>query len=292
MVHAVARWMRDRDHRVCILSRGYGRLESGPLVVSRGDGPLIGPDQAGDEPMLLASELRGVAVVVAAERAAAGLLALETLDPRPTLFLLDDGFSHLRLARDLDILVFPASDPFAGGRLLPRGRLREPLRAASRAQAAVLTGAENGELLTGGLDLAQALAPFGFRGQAFASASRTLPPVLPDGEPLAAGTPVLALSGVARPAAFSARVRTLHFAVVAEMTLPDHHAYPETTIRRIEALLRSAGARAVLTTGKDRVKLAGRLSVPIAELPLRAEPEPAFWSWLGASVDRLTGGRA
>src|SRR5262245_39413720 len=129
LVAAIAAHLRDRGLAVCILSRGYASRGRGVRVVSTGSGPLLGPRTAGDEPVLLAGELPGVAVVVGPDRWQAGEHALRRLDPRPDLFLLDDGFSHLALARDLDLVAFPAADPFAGGRLFPSGRLREPLAA-------------------------------------------------------------------------------------------------------------------------------------------------------------------
>ena len=84
-------------------------------------------------------------IVVCADRYLAGVQALKRFDPKPELLLLDDGFSHVRLARDLDILAFPAADPFGGGRLAPGGRLREPLAAACHAQAVVMTAARPGD---------------------------------------------------------------------------------------------------------------------------------------------------
>src|SRR5690606_23307756 len=129
-------------HKVAILSRGYRRTSRGALVVSRGRGPELDVAAAGDEPFLMAVEAPGVAVVVGERRAEAGRRAL-ALDPAPELLLLDDGFSHVALARDLDLLLFPASDPFARGRLAPSGRLREPLAAAAAAHAVVLTGTQD-----------------------------------------------------------------------------------------------------------------------------------------------------
>ncbi|HEX2254119.1 MAG TPA: tetraacyldisaccharide 4'-kinase, partial [Thermoanaerobaculia bacterium] len=111
---ALAAHLRDAGIAVCILSRGYGSRGAGVRVVSTGEGPRLGPEEAGDEPVLLAGELPGVAVVVGADRFAAGSHALDHLTPRPDMFLLDDGFSHLGLARDIDLLAFPAADPFAG----------------------------------------------------------------------------------------------------------------------------------------------------------------------------------
>lgn len=286
VVAAVAAHLRDRGRRVAILSRGYGRVEPAweggrARVVSTGDGPLIGPAHAGDEPVLLAGELPGVAVLVATERYRAGLLALAHLDPAPDIFVLDDGFSHLRLARDLDLLVLPAADPWGGGRLAPGGRLREPLAAAGRADAVLVTGeADAGD----GALAARGLAAHGFRGSGFSAPARCGAPRGADGEPLAAGTSVLLVSGIARPNAFARSAGAFDLRVAGELRFPDHHGYPEASLARIRRAFADSGAQAVLCTAKDQVKLLGRLGLPLAELPLAAEPEPAFWRWLGSRL--------
>ncbi len=285
LVAAVARHLRDRGLAVAILSRGYASRGRGVRVVSTGEGPLLGPLLAGDEPVLLAGELPGVAVVVSPDRHHGGLQALRRLEPPPALFLLDDGFSHLALHRDLDILAFPAADPWAGGRLPPGGRLREPLRAAARASAVVLTGAGDAELAAGGAALAAALRGHGFDGPGFASATVPGRPLLTTGEPLPPGAAVLLVTAIARPERFAATVRALGLGIAGELRFPDHHRFPAGSLARIEAELGASGAAAVLTTGKDRVKLLGRLAVPLAELPIRAEPEPAFWRWLDSWLD-------
>lgn len=290
LVAAVAAHLRDRGLAVCILTRGYGARGRGVRVVSAGAGPLLGPSLAGDEPVLLAGELPGVAVVASPDRYLGGVHALQRLDPAPEIFLLDDGFSHLALARDLDLLAFPAADPFAGGRLPPGGRLREPLAAAARAAAVVLTGASWSGGLSPGPALAQALGPSGFRGPGFASATRPGEARLRDGRPLAPGTRVLLVSGVARPEELGKLVRSLGYDVADELRFGDHHAYPASSLARIRRAFATSGAAVVLTTGKDRVKLHGHLDLPLAELPIRADPEPAFWRWLDAEVDRLSAG--
>ncbi len=290
LVAAIAARLRDRGHAVAILSRGYASRGRGVRVVSAGEGPLLGPMLAGDEPVLLAGELPGVAVVVSPDRFHAGLHALRRLTPPPELFLLDDGFSHLALHRDLDLLAFPAADPWAGGRLPPGGRLREPLRAAARASAVVLTGAEEGSGPAAGAALAQALRPYGFTGPGFASVTRPGRPVLTTGEPLAPGARVFLVTAIARPERFTATVRRLGFDIVGELRFPDHHRFPTASCERIEAAFRASGADAVLATGKDRVKLLGRIAAPLAELPIRAEPEPAFWRWLDAALARILSG--
>lgn len=289
---AIAAHLRDRGLAVCILSRGYASRGRGVRVVSAGSGPLLGPLLAGDEPVLLAGELPGVAVVVGPDRWEAGRHALHRLDPRPDLFLLDDGFSHLALARDLDLVAFPAADPFAGGRLFPSGRLREPLSAVARADAVLLTGAADFSGEGGaGRELAGVLRPYGFTGPGFASATRPLPPRrVGDRREVPPGTRVFLVSAVARPDSFTATVRGLldgGLEIAGELRFPDHHAYPPASLERIAADFAASGAEIVLTTAKDRVKLLGRLDLPLAEVPVRAEPELAFWEWLDARVNAV-----
>lgn len=279
---AIAAHLRDGGRRVCVLSRGYGRRGDGVRLVSDGGPPLLGPSTAGDEPVLLAGELPGVAVVVARERYQAGRHALERLDPPPEIFLLDDGFSHLRLARDVDLLAFPAADPFAGGRLPPGGRLREPLAAAARADAVLLTGLDPSQVSGDDLGdrLAEALRPHGFRGPGFACSLEAGLPRIADDRSLPAGTPVLLVCAIARPERFIATARRLGLRIAGELTFPDHHAYPQRSLVRIRRRFEQSGAGALLTTSKDRVKLHRRLDLPLAEVPVRAHPEAGFWRWL------------
>ncbi len=287
LVAAIAAHLRDHGATVCILSRGYASQGRGVRVVSTGEGPILGPLVAGDEPVLLAGELPGVAVVVGPDRYRDGLQALRRLEPAPDLFLLDDGFSHLRLHRDLDLVAFPARDPFGGGRLLPSGRLREPLAAMARAHAAILTGVP--EIDRQGERLAEALRPYGFTGPGFAS--RTVPeaPRRIGGGDLPAGARVFLVTAIARPEGFADMVRSLGFEIAGDLRFPDHHRYPPASFARVADAWRASGADVVLTTSKDRVKLHGRLDVPLAELPIRAEPEPAFWPWLDGEIGRLRG---
>lgn len=282
LVAAVAAHLRDGGARVAILSRGYGRRDRRVRIVSTGDGqPLLGPSVAGDEPVLLAGELPGVAVVVGPDRYLAGMQALERLGPWPDLFLLDDGFSHLRLARDLDLLVFPAADPFAGDRLAPAGRLREPLAAARAADAVLLSGASVGAR---GDDLARALRPFGFAGPGFACPIVAGPVRgVATSEPRP-GARVVAAAAVARPEPFFAELRRQGFEVAEALRFPDHHRYPEATLERLRDAVRRHEASHLVVTVKDRVKLLGRLDVPLAELPIRAVPEPGFFDWLDARI--------
>lgn len=284
---ALATHLRDRGYKVAVLSRGYGSQGEGVRIVSRGEGPLLGPRLAGDEPVLLAGQLPGVAVVVCPDRFRAGRDALERLDSPPDLFLLDDGFSHLQLHRDLDLLVFPVADPFAGGKLPPGGRLREPLTAARRAHAALLTGAEPGggdQLPALAQQLARALRPFGFAGPAFAAptvADRPLPDLA------RGGGKALVVSGIARPEGFLRTVRQQGIEVADVLTFPDHFRYPDAALAELSAHFGKCGADFLLVTSKDMVKLRGRLDLPIAELPIVSRPEDGFFTWLEARLAEL-----
>lgn len=288
LTSALAAHLRDQGRSVAVLSRGYRGAARTPLLVSRGSGPLVTPELAGDEPVALALALPGVAVVVGRDRAAAGDLALATLVPPPDLFLLDDGFSHVRLARDLDLLAIPEGDPFGGGRLPPFGRLREPLASSRHAHALLLTGATASPETARAV--ARALAPFGFVGPGFACPTAIGQPRQSDGgEPLPAATPVLLVAGIARPERFLAAASASGMRIAGTRFFADHHVYPERSLRAIRLAFRRSGATSVLTTAKDQVKLGGRLDLPIAVLPVSAAPEAAFWIWLDGELQRIAG---
>ena len=140
LVAALARWLVAQGERPAILSRGYARRDrtAEPAVVFDGERELLTVHAAGDEPLMLARAVPGALVVVGASRFASGRHAESALGA--TVHLLDDGFQHLPLARDLDIVVTPAG-ALAADRVLPMGRLREPLDALRRASVLVVVGA-------------------------------------------------------------------------------------------------------------------------------------------------------
>jgi tetraacyldisaccharide 4'-kinase len=266
--------------RVAVLSRGYRRRGRGPLVVSLGDGPLVSVDEAGDEPLTIAEQVPGAVVAVGADRRAAAALALERA-PDIDVFLLDDGFSHVRVRRDVEILTFPASDPFAGGLLLPGGRLREPMSMVRLADAALLTGLEADAEPPAGFEAT--LRRHGFAGRVFTSTLRS--------ELLGGPSPErpLLVTGVARPERVARTASAAGLECVDHLRFADHHGYPPRSLRAIESACARRRCDAVVTTSKDAVKLRDGLpagSPPLLELRVEAEIEPEFLPWLAGWLER------
>ena len=266
--------------RVAVLSRGYRRRGRGPLLVSLGDGPLVSVDEAGDEPLTIAEQAAGAVVAVGADRRAVAALALAR-DPAIDVFVLDDGFSHIRVSRDVEILTFPATDPFAGGLLLPGGRLREPLDNVRLADAAVLTGLERGAEPPA--DFEPTLRRHGFAGRVFTSTLRS--------ELLAGPSPErpLLVTGVARPDRVARTAAAAGLECVEHLRFPDHHGYPPRSLRAIESTCARHCCDAVVTTSKDAVKLRDRLPAgapPLLELRVEAEIEPELLAWLAGRLER------
>lgn len=277
-VIAVALGLVGGGQRVAVLSRGYRRKGREPLIVSLGEGPLVSGEQAGDEPVMIAEQAPGVVVAVGADRRAAAALALERA-PDVDVFLLDDGFSHLRVRRDVEILTFPATDPFAGGLLLPGGRLREPLGMVRLADAAVITGLERG--VEPPADFEPTLRRHGFAGRVFTSTLRS--------ELLGGPTPErpLLVTGVARPERVARTAAAAGLECVNHLRFPDHHGYPPRSLRAIESACARHRCDAVVTTSKDAVKLRDRLPAgapPLLELRVEAEIEPEFLPWLAGCL--------
>ena len=245
----IARLLLEQGYRVAVLSRGYGgSLEGQSVVVSDGATIMLGPRECGDEPYLLASTVPGLMVVIGADRYTAGQLAMQQLVP--DIFLLDDGFQHLRLSRDLNILLLDSSRPFGNGWTLPAGLLREAADAAVRADVIILTRCPEGATV----------APRVSGKPAFAASHR-----LADALPLTGGNPVpladlqgpefLAFAGIAQPDFFFSALRDRGINVVRTLSFPDHADYDQTSLDTIRDALRSSGAGYAITTEKDGVKL-------------------------------------
>jgi tetraacyldisaccharide 4'-kinase len=251
-----------------VLSRGYGRQSQLAARVN----PDGSAEEFGDEPLLIARET-GVPVYVAAQRYEAGLLA-EAAQPdseKPAVHLLDDGFQHRQLARDVDILLLNRQD--WQDALLPAGNLREPLNAIRRASVLGLP-AEDPELET-------ALRTWGWDGPVWRLRRSMEVPVV--------SGPVAAFCGIARPEQFFAGLEAAGVSLALRAAFRDHHSYTAQDLNRLAASAHAAGATALITTEKDLLRL-GKLvfpeSLPLATTRLRIEIESQNTAidWL---IDRL-----
>jgi tetraacyldisaccharide 4'-kinase len=273
---ALARLLSARGLHVDVLSRGYGRSSVVPLCVD----PSGSPDEYGDEPLLIAREA-GAPVYVAPERYDAGQLAesgAQDNDARPRVHLLDDGFQHRQLARDIDILLVNREDWH--DRLLLAGNLREPVQAARRASVLAIP-AEDPAFET-------ELRAWGWTGPIWQIHRRMRVPSI-DG-------PVAAFCGIARPEQFFAGIEAASIRIATRTAFGDHHRYTVRELERLIAKARAAGATAFITTEKDRVRL-GNLasafpadqSLKTAPLAIEIEEESIALEWLTA---RLAASRA
>lgn len=266
-VMALADRLRARGHAVGILLRGYGRGDSGLAVVGDGREEHGSWQGVGDEAILIAQRLPGVPVVVGGNRFEAGHEALRRF--RLDLLLLDDGFQHRQLHRDLDLVMLDAADPFGGGRLLPRGRLREPISALRRAHAVILSRTDQAPDLSSLRRRLQEIVP-----GVPVVLSRHHPSRLTElgsGRelPLAglAGRRVLAVSGIASPEGFHRTLIDLGAGLAGTMVFPDHHSYGADDMLHVEKAAEDAAAELIVTTEKDAVRIP---MVERADMPARA----------------------
>ena len=269
----LARALARRGVSVDVLSRGYGRQASHASRVL----PSGSAAEFGDEPLLIAQQ-SGVPVYVARQRFEAGQLA--EIDSAAGVHLLDDGFQHRQLHRDMDILLLDAHDWFHG-RLLPADNLREPLQAARRATVIAIPAAD---LTSGGPSpLEAALRNWGWQGPIWHIRRRMDVPGV-DG-------PVAAFCGIARPGQFFDGLEAAGLKLVQRIAFPDHHRYTESDLSRLAT---EARATALITTEKDLVRLGPLAHTLPASLPLltasltvEIENQDAAIGWL---IERLSHG--
>ncbi|MDE3164039.1 MAG: tetraacyldisaccharide 4'-kinase [Acidobacteriota bacterium] len=269
---ALAHLLQARGYRVNVLSRGYGRDSSQPMRVD----PAGSAQRFGDEPLLIARS--EIPVYVAAQRYDAAILAERDFiasggtlsDERvPLVHLLDDGFQHRQLHRDIDILLLNRED--WQDSLLPAGNLREPLRAAARAHVIAIPTEDPG--------LEAELRARGLTCPIWRIRRRMEVPVVTG--------PVAAFCGIARPAQFFAGLEAQGLRLVLRRAFPDHHRYTSADLNRLATEAFTAGATALVTTEKDAVRI-GTLPHPLphdmplltATLTVQLEDEPAPIDWL------------
>lgn len=240
--------LKARGVKFDVLSRGYGRKTGGVLLVD----PAGLPQQFGDEPLLIARKLQAP-VIVGEDRYAAGQFAESTFGPQ--LHILDDGFQHRALARDFDIVLVTPQD--AMDRLLPAGRLREPLKSLPRADAIVLASGASAD-------------SFPLEGKLVWRVRRGISPENVPPRPVV-------FCGIARPQSFVLQLRAAQIDPTAEAFYRDHHAYTEKDIRELIALKQKSDAGGFVTTEKDAVNLGPYLCAlgPLAVVPVKMELQDA-----------------
>jgi tetraacyldisaccharide 4'-kinase len=267
-VACVARELLAMGERPAILSRGYARRrsEDGVVVVRDQGGIRADLDRAGDEPLMLARQLPGASVLSSSDRYLAGCVAEHHLGA--TVHVLDDGFQHLQLDRDIDLVIVAAEDLEPSARTLPGGRLREPPDTLLAADAVL---AADERVLSLGPQPGN--APFElFRTRRTMGAIMNLPAAI-----AADRAPVFAVAGIATPQAFFDGLRAAGHALAGARAFADHHRYSRRDVDRLAAEARAAGAAFVLTTEKDYVRL----------LPFRPFPMPVGWVALTMEPDPL-----
>jgi tetraacyldisaccharide 4'-kinase len=280
-VELAVQTLKDLGHKPAVVSRGYRRRSRGVQVVADAASIRLEGQDAGDEPFLLARRLPGVPVVVGANRADAVKLTRERFDV--TAIVLDDGFQHRTLRKDLEIVMARARRPWGNGRLLPAGPLREPLRALARADLVVAAGAATVDEAPEVAGTMRRYAP----GTPLLAAryvpvecwdARRLRPI-----PLAqlAGARLLAFAGIASPAGFQATLAELGVDGAQVVAFPDHHWYHERDLASLEARATERGVEGLVTTEKDWVRLralrACRLPLYVVSVKLHLESGRADW---------------
>ena len=273
LVACITRLLLEMGERPAILSRGYGRRrpEDGVVVVRDPEGIRADLDRSGDEPLMLARQLPGCSVLASSDRYAAGRLAEHHLGA--TVHVLDDGFQHLRLDRDIELVIVAGEDLAAEARTLPGGRLREPPDTLLAADAVL--AADEAALSLGPTPRNAPFEIFRTRRTLVANAGD-------------APGPAMAIAGIARPQQFFEDLRSAGYRIVKTLGFRDHHRYSRRDVDRLVRDARMAGAEAILTTEKDFVRLLPfrPFALPVRCVPLTMEPDPlpAFRDWLSGEL--------
>ena len=279
----------------CIITRGYKGKAEGPCFVSRGDGPLIDADQAGDEAMLMAETLLGVPIVKGKNRYEAGMFAIENQRfpvsglQSQRLFILDDGFQHWALHRDKDILLINGTNPFGNRKLFPLGPLREPLAAMQRADIIVITDISSPHLTSSvaegngeGVDsreanvrnLTKEIKKYESAKPLYCAQHRPTAFITTSGNTFALtdmkNKKIFGFCGIGNPDSFKKTLLSLNTELKGLMIFRDHYQYRMSDFQRITDNANKSGADWIVTTEKDIMRLRG-FSLPENLLALRIE---------------------
>lgn len=288
MVQYLARLLQGKGYRPAVISRGWGgAVKNRVNLVSDGEQLYLDARQAGDEPRLLAETLPGVPVLTGVVRR---LPAEEAIAMGADILLLDDGFQHLQVRRDLNLVLFSADRLAGNSRVFPGGELREPVAALRRAGRFVLTGvrADNRQRAEQFADLLGRRFPgigVSLTGYAAIGAVTPEPGGLLTDFPLEAlrERTIFAFCGIGRPNSFRRTLEGLGLPLADFVAFNDHQPYPQATVISLLARARRVGADTLVVTEKDLVKLKASLSsidLPLVAVRMQVEADPTFEQWI------------
>ncbi|MGD0282173.1 MAG: tetraacyldisaccharide 4'-kinase [Dissulfurispiraceae bacterium] len=288
-VIAIAEESVRRGFSPVILTRGYRGRAPGPCLVSTGKLSVrnfVGDphkiihtvQDAGDEPVLIAGRLKGVPVIKSADRYEGGIFALQSFPPdaaAPFLFILDDGFQHWKLYRDVDIVLIDGLNPFGNRRLLPLGVLREPPGELKRAGIFIITRRRNARLLDELRDAWPEKPVYLSEYRVVRAANRTAGELTPEA---LENKRVFAFCGIAHPESLEQTLLSLSVRIVGFKAFRDHHFYTQADMHYLESQSRELGCELMLTTEKDMVKLR-ELKIPdnVFSLEMTWDTDAAFY---------------
>ena len=247
----LARWAESSGYNAAVLSRGYGgKNNMDAAVVSDGKTTLLSPEISGDEPWLMASSLDNVPVIVSRKRYLAGMEAKNRFGCN--FFILDDGFQHIHLKRDMDIVLVDEKSPFGNGHLLPWGPLREPLSGLKRADALVFTRAGG----TSSNDFRSPVKDTPVFSSDHVPAGIIFP-LINENHDLSFinGKRVIAFSGIGRPESFKKTILDLGANLISFKAFGDHYPFSERDVTELEEERRNLRADMLITTEKDWARI-------------------------------------
>ncbi len=270
---AIAEEAQSRGFLPVILTRGYKGSEQGPCFVTKGEGLLLDVSRAGDEPALMGEKLLGIPVVKGKNRYNAGMFAIKAIKHQrkkhaassitdsEVVFILDDGFQHWILYRDKDIILIDSENPFSNRKLIPFGRLREPVAALSRADVIVITepagsGRNTGDLhrdLTDEIKIHNDQAPIYSARHALVGCTTVAGEKIPAAA--LSGKKVFGFCGLANPASFRKTIESTGAVLTGFRHYRDHFRYRSDDVRKIADEAGRTGADAIVTTEKDIIKM-------------------------------------
>ncbi len=290
MVIWIAERLAAEGESVGILTRGYrGETASKPPASDTNAQPkATGSTSTSDEVQLMQARLGDRAAFgVGTDRFARGQ---ELASRGVNWFILDDGFQHLQLARDADIVMIDATNPFGGGHLLPAGRLREPKTALARADLIVVTRSAHSPAVEAAVHR-ETNAPIFYAQPELDSVYSPSNAHLESHD--AREQDLFAFCGIGNPAAFVADLRSWGFKVVGHKFFPDHHRYTLADIREIEAETRAAGASGLICTEKDRFNCpcdSVAMNLWVCAISLHIDREQDFWRTMMATIESRKSG--